>query len=185
MKANGYLDDVEAQLAELTERGAHTRLRARLPFGELRSAPGGTGGPAGGGPRRRRELLTIVPAVLVTVAVVLIVLTLGNASHHSNTATGRTGHGHRSSQPRHVTKRLGASTHTTAAASSTTAGPPQPSGPVPAGFSAPVVHGRRRHDLVAAGQGAVLEPTVHLDSPHRRRRADVRRHAGARDRPGQ
>lgn len=136
MNVNGYLDDVEAQLAELTERGAHTRLRARLPFGELRGAPGGTGGPEGGqrGPRRRRELLTIVPAVLVTVAVVLIVLSLGTGSQHSNTASRRTGHGHRSPQPRHLTNNPKTNTQSTTATSSATTGPSQPSGPVPAGF---------------------------------------------------
>ena len=134
MRVNGYLDDVEAQLAELTERGAHTRLAARLPFGDRRGVLGGTGAPAGGrrGPRRRRELLTIIPAVLVTVAVVLIVLTLGSGPQHSNTATRRTGHGHRISPTRHGAKET--STQTTTAASSTAPGPSQPSGPVPAGF---------------------------------------------------
>jgi BNR/Asp-box repeat len=62
---NDYLDQVEAQLTELTERGAHQRLRARRPI------PGG-GGPRP--PRRRSEALALLAAAAVAVAVVAIVV---------------------------------------------------------------------------------------------------------------
>ena len=87
-----YLDLVEAQLTELTEKGAHQRLRARRP--------GLRGGAAGGGaprpPRRRNEVLAFLAAAAVVIAVVVIVLVNAHPGSHSGgapaarTSTGST-----------------------------------------------------------------------------------------------
>ena len=62
-----YLDQVEAQLAELTDRGAHRRLRARRPG--LGGAGTSSGGPRP--PRRRTEVLAFLSAAAVVAIVVL------------------------------------------------------------------------------------------------------------------
>jgi hypothetical protein len=67
---NDYLNQIEAQLAELTDRGAHRRLRARRP---------GLGGPGRRPdgprpPRRRTEALAFLSAAVVAAAVVAIVI---------------------------------------------------------------------------------------------------------------
>ena len=80
---NDYLDRVEAQLTELTERGAHQRLRARRPA--LARATGGAREPRRPrGPRRRSEALAFLAAAAVVAAVVGIVLVNAHTSkpHH-------------------------------------------------------------------------------------------------------
>jgi len=79
---NDYLEELEAQLSELTERGAHQRLRARRP------------GFGGGGPRppRRRssELVAVVAAAAVAVVVVaIIVLNVGSSPTQPTPASQR------------------------------------------------------------------------------------------------
>jgi photosystem II stability/assembly factor-like uncharacterized protein len=68
-----YLDLVEAQLTELTEKGAHQRLRARRPA----LAGRGAGSARPGGPRpprRRNEALAFLAGFAVVAAVVAVVL---------------------------------------------------------------------------------------------------------------
>lgn len=71
-----YLDLVEAQLTELTDKGAHLRLWARRPG--LSGLPGrgaGSSGPEGPRPpRRRNEALAFLAGFAVVAAVVAIVL---------------------------------------------------------------------------------------------------------------
>lgn len=79
---NDYLDQVEAQLAELTERGAHRRLRARRP-----SFAGGPGPRGPRPPRRRSEALAFLAAAAVAVAVVaIVVLNVGTGTPHRDTS---------------------------------------------------------------------------------------------------
>ena len=79
-----YLDRVEAQLTELTEKGAHQRLRARR--GGLGPAGAGAGGPRP--PRRGNEVLAFLAAAAVVAAVVAIVLFNGNGStRHANASS--------------------------------------------------------------------------------------------------
>lgn len=78
---NDYLDQIEAQLAELTERGAHQRFRARRP------GPGRAPRP----PRRRSEALAFLAAAAVTVAVVaIVVLNVGSGASHRVSAPAAT-----------------------------------------------------------------------------------------------
>ena len=104
-----YLDRLETQLVELTERGAHQRLRARRPVWSRRAGTG-AGGPGrrtAGGPRRpgrSTEALALLAAAAVVVAVVAIVLlnvqsavphrTSGASSSHTGptSTTGPAGH---------------------------------------------------------------------------------------------
>ena len=89
---NDYLDQVERQLAQLTERGAHQRLRAR------RLGSAGHGGGGSRPPRRRSEVLAFLAGAAVVAAVVAIVLVnvhSGNphrtaSAAHSQTATTTT-----------------------------------------------------------------------------------------------
>jgi hypothetical protein len=96
-----YLDLVEAQLTELTEKGAHQRLRARRPA---------LGGRAGGdGPRRPRrwtEALVFAAAAAVVAAVVAIVLVNAHPAskaHSVPPATRTTTPTHSATTPPHTT----------------------------------------------------------------------------------
>jgi photosystem II stability/assembly factor-like uncharacterized protein len=85
-----YLDQLEAQLRQLTEQGAHQRMRARRPAPPRRQA----GGPRP--PRRSSEIFAFLAAAAVVAAVVAIVLenvhpgkpqpTAATASHSNTTA---------------------------------------------------------------------------------------------------
>ena len=92
-----YLDLVEAQLTELTEKGAHQRLRARRPG----LGGGGAGGDGPRPPRRRTEALAFLAAAAVVVAVVAIVLV--NAHHstptHNNASPAASGPAHSTTTP--------------------------------------------------------------------------------------
>jgi len=127
---NDYLDRIEAQLTELTEKGAHQRLRARRPaLGRAAVGAGrGIGGPRP--PRRRTEALAFIAAAAVVAAVVAIVLV--NAHHstasHSNASAAASG-----------TQSATASTHTSSTSPAAIA-PPKPttgpiSTPIPAHFA--------------------------------------------------
>ncbi len=98
---NDYLDQIEAQLTELTEQGAHRRLRARRP-----SLAGGSGPRGPRPPRRRSEALAFLIAAAVAVAVVaIVVLNVGTgaprntsapavaSASHTTTTTTTTGSG--------------------------------------------------------------------------------------------
>ena len=123
---NDYLDQVEAQLAELTDRGAHRRLRARRPGLD---GPGtGSGRPRP--PRRRSEALAFLAAATVAAAVAaIVVLNVGTSTpHRSSSAAARSG----------TTSSTAAATTTTSPHTSIAPAKP-PSGavgiPIPAGFS--------------------------------------------------
>lgn len=74
---NDYLHQIEAQLTELTERGAHQRLRARRP------GPGRAPRP----PRRRSEAFAFLAAAAVAVAVVaIVVLNVGTSKPRRTSA---------------------------------------------------------------------------------------------------
>jgi photosystem II stability/assembly factor-like uncharacterized protein len=79
---NDYVDQVEAQLAELTDRGAHRRLRARRP------GLGGPGTRSGGPrpPRRGTEAFAFLSAAVVAIAVVAIVVLNVGTSKPKRTA---------------------------------------------------------------------------------------------------
>jgi photosystem II stability/assembly factor-like uncharacterized protein len=115
---NDYLDRVEEQLAELTERGAHRRLRAR--GGTLLRGGGGGARP----PRRRSEALAFLAAFAVAAAVVAIVL-----------LNVHTGTPHRTQAPLGTTESA-TTTHssTTTTKPNTVTGPPAVSLPIPAHF---------------------------------------------------
>ena len=123
-----YLEQVEAQLTALTERGAHQRLRARR--GALGRA--GAGGPASGPtgprdprtPRWRSEALAFVAAAAVVAAVIGIILVNG---HHSTSS-----HSNASSAAGSVTHPATTSTHTGSITQSTTSPPKTTTGPVSA-----------------------------------------------------
>ncbi len=88
---NDYLEQVEAQLAELTDRGAHRRLRARRP------GLGGPGRRSGGPrpPRRRTEALAFLSAAAVAVAVVaIVVLNVGTSKPQHTPAPATAGSRH-------------------------------------------------------------------------------------------
>jgi photosystem II stability/assembly factor-like uncharacterized protein len=128
-----YLDTVEAQLAELTDRGAHRRLRARAPIPAVgaRITVPGTGGR---GPRLRTDMLALVAALAVTVAVVAVVLSAGLGSHQTSAGSRRT-HPHHVQPTVRRTHKHHVTTTTTPTTTSTTTSPPlAPAGPVPSGF---------------------------------------------------
>lgn len=148
-----YLDDVERQLAALTERGAHRRLRARLlradgPAPGSRRRPGARRerverGGSGRPPRRRSDMIAIASAVLVTVAVAAVVLSAGIGSDHASRTSGASHStstpsttGHRGRHPRSHGRSGGAglSGTTTSASTTQTVATTGPAGPVPAGF---------------------------------------------------
>ncbi len=118
---NDYLDRVEAQLTELTERGAHQRLRAR------RRALVGSGGrpprrPRGS--RRLSEALALLAAAAVVAAVVGIVLVNAHTSKPRSVPTSAPA-GERSKT---ATTAHHAPTTTTAASRTATAPAPPPNG---------------------------------------------------------
>ena len=127
---NDYLDRVEAQLTELTEKGAHQRLWARRGGLGRAGAGAGPGGPRP--PRRRNEALAFLAAAAVVAAVVAIVLV--NA-HHST--TGDTDASAAAASTTHsATTSTQTSTGTTTASGTTPATTPGPiSTPIPAHFA--------------------------------------------------
>lgn len=147
-----YLDTVEMQLAELTERGVDrgtgptvvreprrhgaTDTEDAVPRPRRSRLRRGAGGPHR---RRHREALAVVPALLVAVIVVVGLLAFGLGANHHNTAkhsstttTARPAQHRHHRTPRTSTAAL-LSSH--APASATAARHVQaPGGPVPPGF---------------------------------------------------
>jgi hypothetical protein len=137
-----YLDNVEKQLAQLTERGTHRRPIPRTTIirpprpGRRVSEPD----PDNGRPSRsrRRDALVVVPALLVVVAVLVVVMSLGS-SGPTRGAAGRSTATQQHGPPGHRSR---LSTSAPAALSSAPARKlptyrgPVPSGPVPPGFAA-------------------------------------------------
>jgi hypothetical protein len=136
-----YLQTVEAQLAELTERGAHRRLRARVgvPVPRRGSAAGApAGGPGSGArpPRLRADLLAVGAAAAVTAAVVAIVIGIGGGPHHGGRASRTAHQGQRPAPAHHVTRRTQPSVPSRhPSAPGTGVAVSAPAGPVPAGFA--------------------------------------------------
>lgn len=127
---NDYLNKVERQLTELTERGAHRRLWARTAS-RFAASPGAS--------RRwlRSDALAVAAAVAVVGVVVAVIIgsSGGGGGHNAppispatrtstQDSTTSTSHGSHSTQ-----------TATTQSSSSTQAGFPGPVGPVPAGLA--------------------------------------------------
>ena len=137
---NDYLDRVEAQLTELTEKGAHQRLRARRPALGRSAGGAGTGTGLGAGtgagpggprpPRRRNEALAFLAAAAVVAAVVAIVLVNG---HHSTTGGSNASAGHTTVHSQ--TKTSSATVSTTTASSTTATTATAPSTAIPAHFA--------------------------------------------------
>ncbi len=133
---NDYLDRVEQQLAALTERGAHQRLRARRPALGRASAGAGTGGPRP--PRRRNEALAFLAAAAVVAAVLAIVLVNAHhsASPHSNPSVAA-GSTTRSATTRtHASATTHAATSNPAATTAPTSTPTVPTNFAPQSFTA-------------------------------------------------
>jgi hypothetical protein len=125
---NDYLDQIEAQLAELTEHGAHRRLRARRPgFGG--AAPGGAARP----PRRRSEVLAVLCAFAVAAAVVAIVLLNVGTGTPRRTAASAAASGQPATGPSTTASRPAPTTSTV---TSTASSPPLPSTFSPQSFTA-------------------------------------------------
>jgi hypothetical protein len=137
-----YLDDVGAQLAQLTARGVDrstgpTLIREPQRHSDQHHADGG---PGGGNRRRRRETLVVVAAVIVAIVVVVVLLALGlganhnDATHHA--ATTRHPPPHAQRRHRGASGRSTATKLSSKAPASATA--PRhvhaPAGPVPPGF---------------------------------------------------
>ena len=102
---NDYLKQVEDQLVELTERGAHRRPRPRL------------------------DLLAVTAAVIAVVAVAVAVSTIGGSAHHGAAASNSSALHRTTTGPAPV-----ATQHTkTVGPNYAPAGIP-PGGPVPSGF---------------------------------------------------
>ncbi len=103
---NDYLDRVESQLTQLTEQGAHQRMRARRPEPVHRTASGPRR------PRRGSEVLAVLAAAAVVAAVVAIVLeNVHTGKPQPASATGKT-----SSTARAHTPATSAKTQSTATA---------------------------------------------------------------------
>ena len=149
---NDYLDTVQRQLAELTERGAHRRGSARVGLARHSGphhAHDGGGGAHGGrprgdgpgrGPRWRRDALLVVPALLVVVVVVAVMLTIGLGAHHATTAAHRpvTVPTTPAAPPSPSATTTAAATSPTTPASTSPApatATTAPAGPVPSGFA--------------------------------------------------
>ena len=175
---NDYLDRVEAQLTELTERGAHQRRRVRrgaLP----RVATGGPRRPRRPqGSRRLSEGLAFLAAAAVVAAVVGIVLVNAHSSkpHPVSSGAPATVRSKTSTTATHARTATATASTTTAAAGTAT---PRPGPVLPA-----VVHGDQRADLVGARPGAMpVRPAAAMREDHahdRRRRALHRRRRSAR-----
>jgi hypothetical protein len=122
---NDYLDQVEAQLTELTEHGAHRRLGARRP---------GYGGAGGGGrrprpSRRRSEALALLSAFAVAAAVVaIVVLNVGSGKPRRTSATA-------ASSAQHAARPSTTASQPTPTVTSTTSTTPSSSTPLPSTFS--------------------------------------------------
>ncbi|HEY1517460.1 MAG TPA: hypothetical protein VGF91_13645 [Solirubrobacteraceae bacterium] len=128
---NDYLDRVEAQLTELTEKGAHQRLWARRGGLGHDRAGAGPGGPRP--PRRRNEALAFLAAAAVVAAVVAIVLV--NA-HHSTTGQTNASSAAPGTSHSATTSTSAQTSTTTTTASSTAPNTPGPiSTPIPAHFA--------------------------------------------------
>jgi hypothetical protein len=153
-----YLDTVDAQLAQLTERGVDrstgpTIVREPQRHSDQSDQDGPErgswsralglglgGGPHGPNRRRRREALILVPALLVAVIVVVGLLALGlGANHRTTTHPAATTTTHRTRHRHHT----GPGTSTAAAPSLSSHAPASataprharaPAGPVPPGF---------------------------------------------------
>lgn len=137
IEVDDYLGAVEAQLAELTERRAHRRLRARLPLpsrGGAFSGRRGVRAPRGRGPRPRSDLFAVGAAALVTAAVVAIILTAGAGSRHPGAAS-RTGHHGPPTAPAHHGSPHGGSSSQPGHSHGGASGAGGPAGPVPADFA--------------------------------------------------
>ncbi len=116
---NDYLDKVEAQLTELTEKGAHQRRRVRRGAlsGARRPRPRGLGGGAGGprprgprGPRRLSEVVAFLAAAAVVAAVVGIVLVNAHSSAKPHAVSSSAAGGERSKTSTTATHRPSATT---------------------------------------------------------------------------
>jgi hypothetical protein len=133
-----YLDDVEKQLAQLTERGTHRRpiprttiIRPPRPGRRMTEPDPDNGGPPGS---RRRNALIIVPALLIAVAGLVVVMSIGSGGP-TRSAPSRSTAAHQPGPAGHQSR-----SSTTAPAAPAPKTPtyrgPVPSGPVPAGFAA-------------------------------------------------
>ena len=100
---NDYLDRVEQQLTQLTERGAHQRLRARRPALGRAGAGAGSGGPRP--PRRRNEALAFLAAAAVVAAVVAIVLVNAHTRRHRTATPSRVPQHHAFGDHEHARRR--------------------------------------------------------------------------------
>jgi hypothetical protein len=125
---NDYLDRIEAQLTELTERGAHQRRRVRrgaLP----RVAPGGPRRPRRPqGSRRLSEGLAFLAAAAVVAAVVGIVLVNAHSSKPHPVSSGAP------ATVRSTTSTTATHARTTTATASTTTTAPGAATPSPGQF---------------------------------------------------
>jgi photosystem II stability/assembly factor-like uncharacterized protein len=120
-----YLDTVERQLAQQTERGSHRRWRARVPQ------------PSPRGPRWRGDAVAIGAAIGVVVAVVAIVFGLRPATHHAApepAASAKHAHHGGIHAPPGRTHPQSPPTTTTSSSPVSSPGAVPPGGPVPAGF---------------------------------------------------
>jgi hypothetical protein len=149
-----YLNSVERQLAQLTEQGAHRRVRARFSRAGADAPPLGSAGAdrrraAGSGrhprpPRRRADVLAIGSAVLVTLVVAAVVINAGfgsgKPSSNKVSGTSRTGTATvtnpATTNTAPSTSSRTTTTTTTSAQTSASATASGPSGPVPSGFGA-------------------------------------------------
>jgi hypothetical protein len=133
---NDYLDRVEQQLAALTERGAHRRLRTRRPALGRAGAGAGTGGPRP--PRRRNEALAFLAAAGVVAAVVAIVLV--NAHHstspHRNASVAGGSTTHSATTSTHARATTHAATSNPATTTAPTSTPTVPTNFAPQSFTA-------------------------------------------------
>ncbi|HEX3976964.1 MAG TPA: hypothetical protein VHW96_11930 [Solirubrobacteraceae bacterium] len=134
-----YLDNVGAQLAQLTARGVDRSTGPTLLREPQRHIDDGDDAPARG--RRRREALVVVPALVVAVVVVVGLLALGLGAHHNGAAH----HPATSTQHHQTQHRHPASPRTSTAAGLSSKAPASataprhvhaPAGPVPPGFGA-------------------------------------------------
>lgn len=126
-----YLDRVERQLTQLTERGAHQRLRARRPgFAGVGAAPPGPRGPRW--PSGALALLAAAVVVAAVAAVVLVNVHSGKPQPASATAPAPAAH-HPKRSPSTVTTTPAPSTVTSTPAPPSH--PPTTSLPIPAHFA--------------------------------------------------
>ena len=143
---NDYLDKVEAQLTELTEKGAHQRRRVRRgaragappPRSRGLAAGGGGRGPRPrrpGGPRRLSEVLAFLAAAAVVAAVVGIVLVNAHSSGKPQAVSSSAAAGERSKTSSTAATHPRATT-TTSTTSTVAASTPKPGQFYPQSFTA-------------------------------------------------